>query len=110
MALIAKTTFTVRSENRASFLADFGPLVAMTKAAPGCSWAYVAEGVDISNLDEIEETADIRIEVLSCWSSEDAFDSHIRWRIETDRWAKLEDRYLTDGPRYSLMPIMFAFE
>ena len=64
MALIAKITFTVRSDNRASFLVDFGPLVAMTKAAPGCSWAYVAEGVDISNLDEMEETADIRIEVI----------------------------------------------
>lgn len=110
MALIAKTMFTVKSENRASFLADFGPLMALTKAAPGCSWAYVAEGVDISNLDLEHDTAVVRIEVLSCWSSEDAFDSHIRWRIETDRWTKLEDRYLTDDPQYSLMPIMFAFE
>ena len=110
MALIARTTFKVRSEDRASFLADFGPLVAMTKAAPGCSWAYVAEGNDISHLTGMGETADVRIEVLSYWSSEDAFDSHIRWRIETDRWNNLEDRFLTDGPKYSLMPIMFAFE
>jgi quinol monooxygenase YgiN len=110
MALIAKTTFTVKSESTASFLADFGPLVAMTKAAPGCSWAYVAEGLDISNMEDVDETADVKIEVLSCWSSEDAFDSHIRWRIGTERWSKLEERYLTDGPRYSLMPVMFAFE
>ena len=110
MALIAKTTFTVKAESRASFLADFGPLVAMLKAAPGCSWAYVAEGVDISNVSELDDTADVGIEVLSYWSSEAAFDSHIRWRIETERWSKLEDRYLTDGPRYSLMPVMFALE
>ena len=41
--------------------------------------------------------------------SEAGFDDHLRWRIGTSRWTEMEQKYLTEEPEFSLMPVMFRF-
>ena len=98
MSLIVKTTYKIKQDQTASFLADFSVVAQATMAAPACEWIYVAE-------DPEKQT----VEVLSYWKSEAGFDDHLRWRIGTTRWSEMEGKYLECDPEYSLMPVMFRF-
>ena len=98
MALIVKTTYRIKVDQTASFLADFSVVAQATMAAPACEWIYVAEDPDHGT-----------VEVLSYWKTEAGFDDHLRWRIGTTRWSEMEDTYMDAEPEYSLMPVMFRF-
>ena len=98
MALIVKTTYRVREDQKASFLADFSVVAQATMAAPACDWIYVAE--------DLEEST---VVAMSYWQSEAGFDDHLRWRIGTNRWTEMEQKYLDDQPDYQLMSVMFRF-
>ena len=98
MGMIVKTTYRVRSGQKASFLADFSVIANATRAAPACDWIYVVE-------DEEAET----VEVMSCWQSEAGFDDHLRWRIETNLWRDIETKYIDGEPEFKMLPIMFRF-